>query len=158
MGLINASNCPYFEKMDSAFISLVNEYLSVIPGLPLFVITSSWRSPQSNSNVGGIANSFHLVGRAIDLQFDRIFYMPQVDSLDVIWEPALNFQGIWHIEPSPRGLAMLGIGSDSSPGSVQIGWESESSSGSVDLLLVGGVFVGIVIGIPLLLLLLKRNF
>jgi uncharacterized protein YcbK (DUF882 family) len=54
-----------FDKMDADFLALLDECRRRA-GVP-FVITSSYRDPEHNARVGGAPSSWHLKGRAVDV-------------------------------------------------------------------------------------------
>jgi len=54
-----------FDKMDSDLLYRL-DLLREVVSEPLY-ISSSYRSKEKNNSVGGSKNSFHLLGRAIDL-------------------------------------------------------------------------------------------
>ena len=56
-------NC--FDKMNKTLIDML-EQAREVAGVP-FKITSSWRSPEWNAEIGGKSNSAHLRGTAVDI-------------------------------------------------------------------------------------------
>lgn len=131
----NSNNTPYWDKMDQNFLQLVDNYLSSISNLPSFTITSTWRSPEHNQAVGGVPNSYHLVGKAIDIVFSKYISLGSTSDLDVIYY--VN-DGHYHFEPS-KGSWLSGH---------NIGLTEEG--GSLPLTVIIGIFV--LIGIIVLVL------
>ena len=64
-------------------------------------VTSWFRSEQRNINVGGVANSFHRLGLAVDVQFDEGFLVNVSKwnrDLDILDLEAFDEGDHWHIE------------------------------------------------------------
>jgi hypothetical protein len=55
-----------FDKMNVDFLVKLDEFRHKL-GMPV-KITSSYRSPEHNAKVGGVKNSFHMLGRAVDIE------------------------------------------------------------------------------------------
>jgi len=57
-----------FDKMNKSLIDML-DVARELAGVP-FKITSSWRSPEWNAEIGGSPNSAHLRGNAVDIACD----------------------------------------------------------------------------------------
>lgn len=55
-------------------------YLSIKILLPGYTITSWWRTPSHNEEVGGVINSMHLIGMGYDVS-----PKPKQDELNKFW-------------------------------------------------------------------------
>lgn len=65
-----------FDKMNSDFLSKLDELRNNV-GQPISIL-SSYRSPSYNSAVGGVRNSYHLQGRAVDIKCPNSSYRAKV--------------------------------------------------------------------------------
>lgn len=71
----------------------------IISRIPEITITSTWRSPEHNREVGGIPTSKHLKGRAIDI----VIATKEAEAMFIPFVQGLGFEAIfeqdhWHIE------------------------------------------------------------
>ena len=144
MRYFNETNTPYWEKTNKHLLVLLDELLSSISGLPAFVVTSTWRSPEHNKKVGGVADSYHLIGAAIDLQFTPYISLPKTPGLKIINYP---LKGYTHIQLPERPI-------EESEGSSEVGLSESYPSLSIRPSV--GIIVGFLIMTSLVYLLLKK--
>lgn len=144
MRYLNETNVPYYEKTNKHLLLLLDQLLESIPGLSSFVVTSTWRSPEHNNEVGGVPDSYHLIGAALDIQFSKYISLPKMPGLKIINYP---LKGYSHVQLPERPV-------EETQGSSEIGF-SESYP-SLSIRPVTGLICGFLIITSILYLLLKK--
>lgn len=71
----------------TVFVQRADRLLSVWPEATL---TSWWRSPEHNARVGGVPNSRHLRGTAVDVVLPRQFVRPFIGDAEWIGLKAID--------------------------------------------------------------------
>lgn len=93
--------------VNKAFARAVNYYLSSIPNLPPFEITSSYRTKEENDALpNSVPNSYHLTGQAFDIVFRDFIKLPADKNFDIIYYT----DGHYHIEPSKNYSGGYSVG------------------------------------------------
>jgi len=97
--LLSSANCPRFELMDMVFVGWVNESIA---GLPEGTITDrgAFRTQGENKAVGGVANSLHMQGQAIDISWGQAVKPRPHPNLDILYYPLKNY---YHFEVNKFG-------------------------------------------------------
>ena len=80
-------------SFDRLIVGYVHEIMSRYPELH---ITSGYRDPNRNRAVGGVSDSDHLQGRAVDLNIERVGYYRELQLLEPIraWIDR-TYPGVW---------------------------------------------------------------
>jgi len=106
---LNEFECPCCKRVmiDEALLSKL-EALRVLWGMPL-VLTSGYRCEKYNKEVGGVPNSLHLQGRAVDVAVKeedqgRFLTMAKLIGFKVIPYPKRNFV---HLDIGGEGIGRL---------------------------------------------------
>lgn len=111
-------------------ISIVDEIFSIFPNQ--FKFSSGYRTPQHNSAVGGVSNSYHVKALAADFtplngNFDyyknSLIQIVSKYGFELIDERNKNH---FHIEPSPNGIKIA---------------DSSNSSSNNTVLFVAGILI-----------------
>ena len=63
-------------------------------GSPL-IISSGWRSTRNNKNCGGVSNSRHLYGKAVDFHLGLPTIKRDYEIMQKYWEGYVLFEGTW---------------------------------------------------------------
>ena len=74
--------CNTHFEMDYRLISTL-DWLREIMGVP-FIVTSGFRCPVHNKNVGGASKSFHLTGQAADITVKRKSLLPLIYRVAIV--------------------------------------------------------------------------
>jgi len=111
--ILNLDTFPRFSQMDDNFmIQLQKFFMKLNP--PGYTITSSFRTAQENKNVGGVDNSYHLTGRAVDVVFSGVSFLDVVKAgallpLKILYYPLKNY---YHIQSSTIPVVFIGVGGE----------------------------------------------
>lgn len=95
-----------------------------VPGLQ---VTSTYRDPKKNAQVGGVANSFHKTGEAADLVPPREQWQPVIADARANGYEAIDEGDHIHIEPPRRGMTSNRF----QPGKPLVGRRKEDEAGAV---------------------------
>ena len=112
-------------------INVVNDLSKIVGGV---VVTSGKRSIKENSDVGGVKESFHLSGRAVDLRpnavLDNFLLSPEGKKFmtdrgyEIIDERNKKGSAHWHLEPAKKRTGGMSVAV--TPGQQYVGLNDES--------------------------------
>ena len=102
--MIGNSNSPAERKKECTKEVLTNVYHTAQQlqkihdtywqGRPL-IISSGWRSVRNNRNCGGVSNSRHLYGKAVDFNLGLPTIKKDYEIMDKYWKGYVLFEGTW---------------------------------------------------------------
>ena len=144
MRYFNPSNVPFWDKTNQNLLMLADQLLSSLEYVPSFVVTSTFRTPEHNKEVGGVSDSYHLIGAAMDVQFTPYLALPKWAGLKIINYP---IKGYSHIQLPERP-------EDETVGTMEVG-VSESYP-SLSIAPLTGMILGFLTVALIFLLILKK--